>query len=391
MSVVVTAETRAIRDHEPVASNMRVKVQLRRGLMWWSSYLLATCLFVILGLEALLRIAYADPDHYWHNRFLFISPNAYRNFDDNFWTYRPDVTIREVGIYGVAALFSTKPKILVEYDCRMRSNNLGLLQADNIQRGTVATVVMGDSFAAGQGGCPWFDRLQARRKSDRLINAALPGTGFGHWVRLLEYLRGESVTVQRILVIAISSDFSRGIWVWPKPQLECLAQVLCPEDDQPGLWLPVEDQESHFRLIERSAARFSARFAYSSRAKAWKEYLRQEFYLAKFVARAVDNVREHGATLRNRETFSEADRALEGFKSLGIPLHVMLVSQRDEVGPFGNRQALNAAMGVLKTHGVTHSWCRLSKGHFLPFDGHPNSTGYDYLSGCVDQILDTLN
>ena len=359
--------------------------------MWWSSYLLGTSLFVILGLEALFRIAYADPDYYWHNRFLFVSPNAYRNHSDSFWTYRPDVTVREVGIYGVAAPFSTKLKMLVEYDCRMRSNNLGLLQADNIQRGSRATVVLGDSFAAGQAGCPWFDRLQERRKSDRLINAALPGTGFGHWVRLLEYLRGESVTVQRILVIAISSDFSRGTWVWPEDQLECLAQARCSKEDQPGLWLPVEDQESHSRLIERSAARFSARFGQSSWAKPWKEYLRQEFYLAKFVARAIDNVRKHDASLQNTETSSEADRALERFKSLGIPLHVMLVSQRDEVGPFGNRQALNAAMAVLNAHGVTHSWCRLSKGHFLPFDGHPNSAGYDYLSRCADQILDTLN
>ena len=157
---------------------MPVNVRLRRAWLWWSSYLLGACLFVILGLEALLRIAFADPDYYWHNRFLFVSPNAFSNHDDSFWTYRPDVTIREVGIYGAAALFSTKPRMLVEYDCRMRSNNLGLLQADDIQRGAVATVVMGDSFAVGQAGCPWFDRLQQRRPSDRLVNAALPGIGF---------------------------------------------------------------------------------------------------------------------------------------------------------------------------------------------------------------------
>ena len=197
--------------------------------------------------------------------------------------------------------------------------------------------------------------------------------------------------MRRILVIAISSDFSRELWVWPKHQLECLAHLRCPEEDQPGLWLPVEDQESHSRLIERSAARFGARFGNASRAKAWKDYLRQEFYLAKFVALASDNVRKRGAPLQNTETSLEADSALARFKSLGIPLHVMLVSQRHEVGPFGNRQALNAAFAVLDTHGVAHSWCRLSKGHFLPFDGHPNRTGYEHLSRCAERVLDTLN
>src|SRR5215204_5670011 len=134
MSGVVGNKTHANTRPEPVASSMKVKAHLGRRLMSWSSYLLGTCLFVILSLEALFRIAYADPDYSWHNRFLFVSPNAYRNHGDSFWTYRPDVTIREVGIYRAAAPFSTKPKMLVEYDCRTRSNNLGLLQADNIQR-----------------------------------------------------------------------------------------------------------------------------------------------------------------------------------------------------------------------------------------------------------------
>ena len=89
-------------------------------------------------------------------------------------------------------------------------------------------------------------------------------------------------------------------------------------------------------------------------------------------------------------SFSEADKALQVFKSLGIPLHVLMVSQRDEVGLLGNRRALNAATGLLDSHDVVHSWCSLSKNHFLPFDGHPNRAGYDRLLDCVDRVLGSL-
>ena len=88
-------------------------------------YLLGTCLVVAVSVETLLRLAFADPDYYWGNRFLFISPNIYENRRDQFWTYRPHTPIREVAVYGMPALFTKQPRIFVEYDCFMKSNTLG--------------------------------------------------------------------------------------------------------------------------------------------------------------------------------------------------------------------------------------------------------------------------
>lgn len=68
-----------------------------------------------------------------------------------------------------------EPKLWVEFDCRIRSNNLGLLQNDDVLPGKPTTIVFGDSFTSGQGGCPWFHKLQARRPQEQLSMQACWG------------------------------------------------------------------------------------------------------------------------------------------------------------------------------------------------------------------------
>src|SRR3954452_9900068 len=91
-------------------------------------YGLLVTVFVVVGSELMLRAVELDPFYYWKFRFQFVSPNAYLNRKEGVWTYRPNVDLREVGVYGIPSPFSLEPKLWVEFDCRMRSNNLGLLQ-----------------------------------------------------------------------------------------------------------------------------------------------------------------------------------------------------------------------------------------------------------------------
>jgi hypothetical protein len=354
-----------------------------------SLYLVITCLFMVFSLEALLRFAFSDPDFYWDRRFLFVSPNAYQNRGDRFWTYVPHTTIREAAVYAMPSLFTAQPKIFVEYDCSMKSNNLGLLQDDDIEAGAVTTLIVGDSFTAGQGGCPWFGRLQARRKSDRLVNAGVMGTGCRNWMRLTQYLLEQGILARRLVLVAISGAFGRTGWVWSQGQLDCLQHGACPLEDNPLLWLPLELHESQSNLIQRSAVRFSIRFGRPSWRDSSEAYL-QNLFLPKFTARAYANlgtVSERSGPTLNGTTFPEAEEALEWFKSLGIPIHVLLVTQRDEIKPFENRRALATSAAVLNAHGIAHSRCDLSQGDFMRYDGHPNQVGYDKLVLCVDRVL----
>lgn len=360
-----------------------------------ASYLLAVTAFVAIALEVLLRLVASDPDYYWDYRFQFFSPNIFQNRGDNLWTYRPHTDIREAAVYATLSALPPRPRFVVEYDCRMRSNNLGLLQDDDVAPGTAVTVVVGDSFTAGQGGCPWFDRLQARRPGDRLVNAGLMGTGFEYWARLLKFIRNQGIVVERLLVIAISNDFKRRAGEWSKAALACLDDNVCPHA---YLLQPAGLAEPESELIRRAAATFSKRFAGRNSIDFIRWYLDDHSFLLKFGERAKRTLRAmiEGSNADTPNTalaaiIPETAAALASFKALGIPIQVLMVPQRNEIGLLGDTVDPAAAVATLQSNGVAYRWCPLSREDFMPNDGHPNRQGYDKLVACADQVLTDMS
>jgi hypothetical protein len=353
-------------------------------------YALGLLAFVALSLELLLRLVFSDPDYYWEFRFLYTSPNAYQNRAPGIWTYRPNAVVREVAVYGMASLFRPRPRLVVEHDCLMRSNNLGLLQDRDVDTDSSWTVVIGDSFTAGQGGCPWVDRLQARRPDDHLVNAGLQGSGFAQWNILLAYLRQQGLVIRRILVIAISNDVKQPAFNWGPTALDCLNQNVCPTIDDPGLWMPVGMDETHSELESRSRARFAQRFGKVRRRDWLRLYVTQNSYLYKFASRAGQTLHGIASGAPASETagaYPETGAALESLKALKVPFRVLMVPQRDEIGWQGMRADARGAEDMFKAHDVAYSWCHLSGSDFMPNDGHPNRIGYDKLAACADDAL----
>jgi hypothetical protein len=223
---------------------------------------------VVAGLEVLLRVFFSDPEYYWDSRFGFVSPKAVENHVPGVWTYRPYTAIREAAVYALpTATLGTR--FVVEYDCRMQANNWGLLQQADIEPGMIATIVVGDSFTAGQGGCPWFERLVALRNGELLINAGLMGTGIEQWRRLIIHLQERGLVVRRVLAIAISNNFKRAVWSWRPEEIKCFDEASCPADYHAGLWLPADDDDSQARLIERGARGRSMVGTLTARSALW--------------------------------------------------------------------------------------------------------------------------
>jgi hypothetical protein len=348
------------------------------------AYVVGVVLFVLLSLELLLRLTLPDPNYYWQFRFLYISPHAFQNRAESVWTYQPNTPIREVAVYAVPSLFSQKPRVIVEYDCLMKSNNLGFLQERDVSTDEAWTVVIGDSFTQGQGGCPWGDRLQARRPDDPILNAGLQGTGFAQWARTLAYLQQQGVRIKRILAIAISDDFKRETFNWPDEVLNCVDLDNCPT---------VGLNDTHSQLESRSRDRFTERFGKISRFAQTRLYYHLNAYLYKFVS----NARQRVSTIvRGTETDEIADvhpdtgAALDWLKAQQVPVHVLMVPQRNEIGWLGTRADSRNAEAELKAHVMPYSWCDLSGADFMPHDGHPNRGGYDKLADCADHILSVM-
>jgi hypothetical protein len=360
-------------------------------------YVLGVAIFVTIGLEVLLRLLAANPDNYLPFRFGFVSPNSFISRGDRIWTYRPNAVIREVAVYGMPSVFPPRLRFTVEYDCRMQSNNLGLLQDDDVAPGTNVTVVVGDSFTAGVGGCPWFPRLQARRSQDRLINAGLMGTGFEQWWRLVKFIGDQGFIIKRLLIVSITDDFKRRAWNWPERELACIDNNLCPKSAYvpefssiPSMWQPLRLTEPQDELTKRATALFYERFPQPEGFFTLRFYLGEHSFLVKFSRRARDNLVAMIAGSEFKRSRPETEAALESFKALGIPLQVLLVPQRNEVGLVGDRAGGDAAVATLKSHGIAHRWCPLSRNDFLPIDPHPNRAGYDKLMACADEALNNM-
>jgi hypothetical protein len=351
-----------------------------------AAYLASTTILIFLGLELALRAVFPDPEHYWDYRFLFVSPNTYRNVGPELWTYRPHATIRDVGVYAMAGILPPQPRIDVEYDCLMKSNNLGLIQDDDVARGERVTLILGDSYAEGQGGCPWFSRLQAARPGERLVNGGLKGTGFPHWKRMIPYLQQQGLVIERILVIAISDDFRRPASA--KGDDPCLNDGTCTPRSYEH---PVGDNEAHSSLIARTQQRLKDRFPNLHAPQFVWLWFRQNSHALKLLIRAKDAIRALVAGRASEVIHPETPQALEIMKSLGGPLHVMLVPARIEAGALGALGSTQKARQLLDAHGVPHSWCDLAGADFLPHDGHPNSTGYAKIADCAAQRLDRLH
>lgn len=369
--------------------------------MWrWSRrllYILGVTIFVVVGLELLLRAVAADPKSHWISRFLFVTPGTFVNRGDKFWTYRPNTEIREVAVYGMPEAFPPGPRFTVEYDCRIRSNNLGLPNDEDIAPGKAVTVVLGDSFLVGQGGCPWFQRLQARRPQDRLVNAGMVGTGFEQWWHLLNFIRGQGITVERVLMIAISNDFKRAAWTWPEPLLDCINRNVC-STERDDLWQPLlRQEESQDELLTRTAARYPNRFVDLSATGFVRRYVKYRSYLLEFGQRAGQNLQDlatganaTASTPAAAGVIPETAAALESFKALGIPVRVLMVPQRNEVGLLGEGVDPAAADATLKSHGIAYRWCPLLGRDFMSYDGHPNRAGYDKVVACAEQALSEM-
>jgi hypothetical protein len=341
--------------------------------------------FAVVGSELMLRAVALDPFYYWKFRFQYVSPNAYVNRSEGVWTYRPNAALRETAVYAMPSPFAREPKLTLEADCRMRSNNLGLLQDDDVLPGKPRTIVFGDSFTSGQGGCPWFHKLQARRPQDLLLNAGLLGTGFEQWWRLFEHLRTQGVVAERVLLIAISNDFKRKVFNWPATDFDCLDRGQCVWDGVYS-WQPVRPDETENELLARTRARYTMRFSNYSALSFWFLSLEQHSMFLKFLHLAVENLA--GLLVHGKAgVLPGTEVALQNFKSLGIPVKVLLVTQKNETGLLGNEQDTAAAVALLNAHGVPHDQCHLGYDDFLRLDSHPNAAGYERLAACADRSL----
>jgi hypothetical protein len=291
------------------------------------------------------------------------------------FTYVPHNEVRSVTVY-----FSDKD-FVVEYDNRFHTNNYGLVQDFDVVPPRPSLLILGDSFAEGQGADPWFRLLAAQtgKLEYQLINGGLLGTGFEQWSKLEQYLSIENVQIRKLLVIFISDDYNRAVWNFAPQVLGCLQSVSpCYRDKSLFVRLPPApelaewiDKIRTIRTAQATARDRVEQFARSLMPASYRVYhhLNVKFSSNKRRSRAAiaDLIRKYGT---------------ENVAFLHLP-------QKDETnGP--SELGLEARQAIRHEGGTLFDGfklCRLSLGDYHIRDGHPNKQGYSKIAQCVHQVI----
>ncbi len=356
--------------------NFNVKSFLRGA--GYSVYLLVS---VVVLAEIGLRFYYSDPDYYWEHRYLYVTPDTYQNIDDKLWVYGPSRSMRDVAVYGFL-----DGGFRISYDCASPVNNIGLLQSRDFHSGDAVFGIIGDSYTAGHGGCPWFSQLEAAYPNQSFLNGGLMGTGIGAWRELIPYLQDKGIKLENILIIAISNDFLRPGWIWKDDQLACVNEAQGCDDEY---WYPISPQASAEDLInlskERALRRHGSRTAWD---QVW-QWVQRVSYIEKLLRRTgLFDFETEDSRVVVPTIIPEARETLEEIQKLGVPFHVMMVPQRDEVGLRQKNPTSRQVEALLGDLGIGFNWCEITGGDYMRYDGHPNAQGYAKIVACVSDLID---
>ena len=98
------------------------------------------------------------------------------------------------------------------------------------------------------------------------------------------------MVADRVLPIAISNDFKRKTWVWPRTDFDCLDRGTCIWDGVYS-WQPVRPDKTGSELLARARARYTMRFSNYSAVSLWFRSLEQHSYFPKHLHIAVEKRR----------------------------------------------------------------------------------------------------
>ena len=253
-----------------------------------------------------------------------------------------------------------------EFDCRFRSDEHGFL-SNLVRYQESETLVLGDSFTVGVGGCDWISDLSHSTRASTYF-AAFPGYGAMHWIKVLNHLEAQHKP-QRVLIVFITDDFFRGDWVYPQEQIDCVSLLAACGGTL--FYFPAVGDMATI-AFERAAAHRQFQTAWIRFKEGTKQHLVATYTLWRMLTQ-----RAH----RPANTIEDSIAAVREIASR-YPTKLLWVNERGEARRGDGRTAMVARA----LRGLDVENCGIPDNEFLPRDNHPNAKGYGRLRACVDRI-----
>jgi hypothetical protein len=295
-------------------------------------------------------------------------------------------------------VFASQSGFEVEFDYKFPTNNIGLVQDNDVLPGKPSMLVLGDSFTEGVGSAPWFTTLAPviEAAGYQPINGGLRGTGFSMWWQLAQYLESQGMQIQKLVIVFTTPDYSAPPFSFPEDYLHCLAAPILQNCDlNRHFFLPMPQSQQLPQWIDAvRKARFTSvrvpRNALDSVLGKLEAWLPNTYRIFKFVQTKIapppPDPRQVQAVMRSQDAI-RAMIGRYGAKNI-IFVHVPLKSEPPP-SPLGleARRAIEAAGGRVFDG---FEFCGLSLSDYHTIDGHPTETGYSKVSKCVAQAVRQL-
>jgi hypothetical protein len=350
-----------------------------------TSVVIVSCFIAILLVEAIYKLSpKKEPEsvYRWELRYMLLSNQAkgpaFRNIG-NFYTYQPGAKIHNKAYYFV------NDRWVKEYDYFLPTNNFGLVQANDIQADVPSMLLLGDSYTEGQGAPPWFEHFKKSNSQTplQLVNGGLVGTGFQQWKLLHDYLTGERIKVEKLVVVYISGDYVRNVWNFPQRTLECLADYRLCEGGEDFYGMPPDDKVDWY-LGKLRGYREAHLFRKESE---FKKAIHDLFPGTRLALRFVRESLKKSRITDSPEIPANQDairQFIEAYKNNVLFVHI---PQKDEildhaVSPLGKmvRREIESFGGEYYDG---QNLCGFTREDYFVNDGHPNEAGYAKVSACV--------
>jgi hypothetical protein len=287
-------------------------------------------------------------------RVMYFSANALAN-RPGYYNFTPNMTHREVAYYP-----DSSGKMTVEYDCRYSADDLGFV-SNAVAYVDSEVLLLGDSFAQGQGGCPWMPKLPASVRRS-LYSAAVFGTSFESWQSIVDHLSAIKPPA-RLLIVFVTDDFFRKGGPQASQQIDCLQ----PGGDCSGQYTQriVDDMPTHAAMV-------------LDQRKSPSMFENPRRFLAAMFPASVGVIR---TIKRTPERLLEGQlKALEGLFRRAETRLVWVELPEELKSDDARRHAVKDGLEKL---GLSYTHCSLPEDRLLPRDRHPNAKGYDVLMRCV--------
>jgi lysophospholipase L1-like esterase len=348
---------------------------------------LISFIVTLLFIEIFYHFFFADNFH--NKRFLFITKPSLLDQNKSFG-YSKNTIVREIAVYGNGKKFH------IEYDTSFKTNNIGLVQKKNFDKGKKSIVIIGDSFTQGQGVTPWFYQLEDDWTNNeyQLINLGIIGTGIVQWKDTLQWFSSIG-KINQIFICCISDDWIRPRWyIWENLERNVLVFNLLVKNNfkrsrkNPVIYI-IERDSNYNTILKR--ANDIANLSEGGIKKFFTNFFLSSITHRVFFQEKVPS--PNYSEIIFSENMTSFDHIISAYGPKKIT--VLHLPQKQEVIQGEYSELGTKIKNLILSRHIPYidglALCKLNKGDFYQDDDHPNASGYKKIYACfLKNALDNL-